>query len=914
MPFSQIISGHTYDRMPMSEFDFLLPTKLTAPRPQAACVRRDQLLARLGAADEVRLILVVAPAGFGKSTLVAQWLAEAQTLRRFAWLTLDEYDQDGRRFLAYVAGAIERAAPASLPTTLKQLAAADPPLYQIIQILLAELSAIPGRLTLVIDDYHAGATATIHQAVMYVLRYLPPNCQIVLLSRLDPPLALARLRAERQVLEIRAQDLRLSEEETGAVLARLGVTSLAPGLVRELYAQTEGWPIAVQLAAIAQHDSAQPWRQAHTTTRQLTEYLADEVLARQPAERLALLLALAVPERFCAGLCAALLGTPEEALSAESRLEELVKANLFMIALDGGGHWYRFHHLFRDLLVRRLRVSAGPERIRELHRRAAAWLEAERLTEEAVRQHLAAGDEDAAAELIERMLHRELGRDVSSAPPQSWMSLLPPQLIARRPGLSLIEARVAAFHNDLQVMDASLDRAVALAAARDGAPPPWPAFRGDLAVQRGILRYWQGRPEEAVADLWEGLRLGAVPGVANTGMIFLGRAYASAGRFQDGLQALHQLASAAGLPARMDEVTHYAALCMLHELVGRTADLMHDARRLAELLAARAATGPWLAFSASYLARAAYEQSDLATAAAGFAEVQGHKYATNAASYAGALIGLAMVAAAQGRPADVAAYEQELCAFAAEVGGVRLRNEALGCSARLALMRGDHAAALSAATQVVPERYMNARSWYVAAPPELTQAAARIAVGGAALLAQAEATVDSVLAEARRLHNLRPLVCALAVQALLRRAQGRLPEALAALEEALLLAEPHGYVRTFVDLGPDLLALLGAVASRGVAEEYLARILAARSPQAGPPDHSATIAPRPSFPEQLTRREGEILALLAARWSDKEIAEHLVITLNTVRKHTSTIYGKLDVTDRRQAVAAARALGLLPPQ
>jgi LuxR family transcriptional regulator, maltose regulon positive regulatory protein len=410
----------------------LVPTKLLAPHPLATWVQRARLLTRLSASSQARLILVVAPAGFGKSTLVTQWLLESVSDEglalqvgsasaeppaslpaqpsSFAWLTLDEHDQNPLSFLTYIVGAIDRVAPGLLSATLDLLNDTDtPPPYLLLQALLVDLSALPLHLTLVLDDYHLIAAEPIHQAVAYLLRHLPAHCRLVIISRTDPALPLGRLRAERQIAELRAADLRFTTAEIDALLT--GLTGAAPSAaqVALLQQQTEGWAIALQLAATAALGGASSG--LGTATRQITEYLADEVLAQQTPEAQQTLLTLAIPERFCARLCAALLDLPTTPITGEQRLDQLVRANLFLIPLDEEQRWYRFHHLFRGLLLRHATLVLGEHSVRDLHRRTAHWLTAEGLIEEALRHLLSAGDEDAATGLIERRFVPALEHD-----------------------------------------------------------------------------------------------------------------------------------------------------------------------------------------------------------------------------------------------------------------------------------------------------------------------------------------------------------------------------------------------------------------------------------------------------------------------------------------------------------------------
>ncbi len=892
----------------------LVPTKLTPPQTRASWVRRERLLAQLGARGEAPLTLVVAPAGFGKSTLVSQWLSDrAGAGRGLAWLTLDEHDQDAGRFLAYVAGAVSRAAPAALETTAPLLAAPEPPPpYIVLQALLVDLSALAEGLTLVLDDYHMVQAEPVHQAVGYLLRHLPPSCRLVLLSRSDPPLPLARLRAEGQLAEVRAAALRFTLEESEALLAGLLGGRPDAARVSALHEQTEGWAIALQLAALAQQETPLSEHARGRATRQITEYLADEVFDQQPAALQQALLALAVPERFCAGLCAALLGTPGELPRAERLLEQLLRANLFLLALDEQGYWYRFHHLFRDMLLRRLRLSAGQAGVAELQGRAARWLEEAGLGEEAVRLYLAAGDEEAAGALVERQLLPELGRDVASAPPGYWLRLLPAELISRRPGLALIVARLTLFSFDLADLQASLEqveRLLAEAGAASGAPT-WPSFQADLAALRVVLCCWQGRYAETVSHMRTALALGPTRALTVQALLQLGRAYVGSGAYAEGVRIIEagqpEIGAALG---DQHALFKYSCLISMHQLAGELAAQARDARRLADEVVACSGGDLWVGYAASSLGLVAYERSDLAAAAVHFGALVKRKYRVSYPGYLGGVIGLALVATARGAFGEAEAMVAEAMAFAEEVGGAFLHHQALGCAVRLALARGDVALAVRFAEAI--GRDMHLGFTLALEAPRLSRARALIAAGDQPSLTMAETLLESCLTEVEALHHVRLLIAALAVQALLLQAQGRPAEALAALERSVSLAAPRGFVRTFLDLGPALAPLLRALAARGV---DTSRLEAVTDADAAPPLQELAVgAPlQPRLAALLTPREYEILGLLAERWSDKEIAERLVIAPNTVRKHTSTIYDKLGVRTRREAVDAAQSLGLLP--
>ncbi|MFQ3663250.1 MAG: LuxR C-terminal-related transcriptional regulator [Chloroflexaceae bacterium] len=902
----------------------VLPTRISPPQFLDMWVPRERLLSELGAIT-AQVTLIIAPAGFGKSTLVAQWLLSwsrmVGTARQsgaaqapVAWLTLDEHDQDGLRVLTYLAAAVEHALPGALATTRELLNAPQPaPLYAVLEAFLVELDALPAGLTLVLDDYHTLSTEPVHQLMAYLLRHLPRACRLVLISRTDPPLPLARLRAERQLAELRAADLRFTPAETVALLTALEGTPPHPARAAALHAQTEGWPIALHLAALAGTDGRLAEALPGRARRQIAEYLADEVLARQAPELQAALPALAVPERFCAELVAALLGAPEQPGLGETLIERLEAKNLFVIPLDGEGRWYRFHPLFRDLLRRRLRQTGEACLEQRLQQRAAAWLAADGQVEEAVRLYLAAGDDDAAARLVEEHMIPEMDNDVATEPLSVRLDLLPRPLIARRPGLSLIEARLAVFRMDIEGLEAALAHIDAMLASTTDPDQvlPWASATGDLVAMRGILTCWKGRSAEAIRELHRALTLRPAQALAIQTLLLLSLAYILDGRYHEGVRLFH----GDGFPdiratlGRYYEIARHTSLSWMHILAGDVTALMDEARQMAELVAAEQLGDLWFGYAAHSLARAHYESNRLVEAEAQFKLVTQRKYRVSYPGYLNSVIGLALIASARECFSEAEGYIEEALLFARTVGGSSMLNLALGGAARVALARGDLAAALRYASEIGPDIFFGMRISFET--PQLSQTQVWITVADREYLERAEVSLSSHLATIEKIHNQRLLVTALGLQALLRQAQQRPLEALKILERAVRLAEPHAMVRTLVDLGPALRPLLRSLAQRGVATAYLEGVLAAFAPLPVTGQPLQPVLPA-RLPEMLTRRESEILALLAERWSNQEIADRLSVTVNTVRKHTSTIYDKLGVSSRREAVAVGRTLGLLP--
>jgi LuxR family maltose regulon positive regulatory protein len=498
---------------------------------------------------------------------------------------------------------------------------------------------------------------------------------------------------------------------------------------------------------------------------------------------------------------------------------------------------------------------------------------------------------------------------VSAAPPNHWLRLLPSALIERRPGLALILARMAVFSMDMADFKARLEQIDVLLARPEaaGAPPPWPSFQADLTVLRGILAYWQGRPADTIRLMRAALAQGPTKALAVQALLQLGLSYVASGSYAEGAALLEgDLPEARALLGERYALYQHSCLANMHQLAGEIAAQAQAGRRLYDELAARPPADLWVGYAASSLGLAAYERNDLAVARVHFGALVGRKYRVSYPGYMTGLTGIALIAVAEGDLAEAEDYAARAVAFAQEVGGVFLTHQALGCVARVALARGDHDAALAAVAGVGRDIHLGFS--LALETPRLTHVQALAAGGGEQRLAEAEGLLAGCLAEIAPLHHTRLLVRALATRALLRQAQGRDADAAADLEQAVALGGPRGFVRTFADLGPPIQPLLWCLPTRGLPVAYVERLLGTLS--AGSAAERPAARPAPAL---LTRREAEILTLLAERWSDKEIAEQLVIAPNTVRKHTSTIYEKLGVGTRREAVDTARDLGLLPP-
>src|SRR5215472_10620690 len=451
------------------ERDVLVATKFHVPR--AGFVPRPRLLARLAAGIDRGLTVVCTPAGFGKTTLLGDWTRRSR--RPAAWLSLDAGDNDPARFWRYVIAALERVRPgACAPVGALLRGPHEPPLEAVVTAVINGLMTVPGGdpVVLILDDYHLIEAPSVHDSVTFLLDQLPPGLRLVLASRVDPPLPLARRRAGGQLAELRAADLRFALEETAAFLAEATGLDLPPLLVATLQDLTEGWAAGVQLAALSLQGHSNPAQFVATfagSNRYVLDYLTEEVLARQPGNVVRFLLETSVLERLSGPLCDAVTGRS----GSQAQLEALERANLFMVPLDDERRWWRYHHLFADLLRTRL-THEQPRQVPELHRRAAAWHEEHGSADEAVRHALAAGEPDWAARLVERHVEGLLRRS-EGATVRRWLSALPAASVRARPRLCLAQTITAVVGGRLEAIEPLLaDAERAFAATGDEAHQP----------------------------------------------------------------------------------------------------------------------------------------------------------------------------------------------------------------------------------------------------------------------------------------------------------------------------------------------------------------------------------------------------------------------------------------------------------
>jgi LuxR family transcriptional regulator, maltose regulon positive regulatory protein len=837
------------------ERDALLATKLHVPASRPGQVLRPRLTARLDEGLARGLVLACAPAGYGKTVLLADWARRGEC--PVAWLSLDAGDNDPARFWRHAVAALDQARPGIGERVAPLLGLPAPSSFQgLVTALINDLAG--EQALLLLDDYHLIGSQQVHESLAFLLEHRPAGLRVGLASRSDPPLPLPRLRARGQLTEIRQAELRFTSAEAWELLQQ-AASGLPEALAAALAARTEGWAAGLQLAALSLrgHHDAVAFVAAFTGShRYILDYLAEEVLEQQDAQLRTFLLETSVLERLSGPLCDAVTGRE----GSQALLEAAERAGLFLIPLDEVRGWWRYHHLFADLLQARLR-QGQPGKPRGLHRAAAAWFDAQGLADETIRHALAAGDAAWAARLIERHYDAIFLRG-ESATIQGWISALPAELAQSRPRLLLAQAWMALVGGDVEAAGAPLD-----AAER--------AFGG---AANEPFEPSVGRAASLLAN---------VPAA-----IALARAY---------LAVLHgdaegMAASASPALPALDEqewVLHSASLWIL-AIAEWVRGRLEDAERGFAASVAR-----W---------RAAGQRPLAAWACLDLGRVQ--------RSLAAGLVTLAWIRQANGDPSGTQEAIAEAERVAPSPSLANLFNPVPAQRARLLLAQGDIAEAARWAQEgdlrIDDEPvYQKEREHLVLARVLLTQDQPATAL----------ALLDRLHAAAAAQDRVGSLIEIGALRALALAAAGEENAAVDALAEALTLACPQGYVRVFADEGAPMAALLArliaAQRSGGAVAEVplgcLARLHhALRAPDIVPDAGRGSVTAVPGLVDPLTGRELEVLQMLAAGRSNRAIASQLVVSLDTVKKHVSHILGKLGAANRTEAVARARELSLIP--
>ncbi|MBF6611896.1 MAG: helix-turn-helix transcriptional regulator [Chloroflexi bacterium] len=940
----------------------VLATKLYIPLPPSKVVARPRLVERLNEGQRRSLTLISAPAGFGKSTLVSEWVAGCN--RPVAWLSLDEGDSDPARFLTYFVAALQTVVANIGEGILSILRAPQPPPAQVIlTALVNEIAVIPHKLVLVLDDYHLIDSPAVDDALTFLLEHLPTQMHLVITTREDLQIPLARLRSRGLLTELRASDLRFTPSEAAGFLNEAMGLNLAAEDIDALETRTEGWIAGLQLAAIAiqGHQDVSGFIRAFAgDNRYIVDYLVEEVLQSQPETVRRFLLQTSILDRLNGPLCDAVTGQD----GSSTRLEVLERGNFFVVPLDDKRHWYRYHHLFAEVLYARL-IAEQPDIVSALHQHASEWYEHHGSAADAIRHALAAGDFERAADLIELAVPAMFsGRQEAMV--LGWFRALPDQVVQMRPVLSADYAHALLANGELDAVEARLrdaERWMDQSVDTPDIPADLGARPGSQALAAGMIvvdeEAFRRLPGTiALARARYTFALGDVPGIIKYALRVLDLVPVD-DHFSRGAAAAF-LGLASWLSGDL-EAAHrsYADGMSQLQMAGRTSDAINGAIALADI---RIAQGHL------HEAMRTYERG-LQLATAGFpaarvpaAKRQGAREQTALGQYAlrgtaDMYVGMSELlrerneldAATQhllrskqlgeliGLPQNRYRWHVAMSRIREAQGDLDGAVDLLGEAERL-YMSGlapnvRPIAALRARVWVAQGRLGEALDWtrerrlsveddlsYLREFEHITLARLLLARYKSDHGDRADGSLHEVMGLLERLlqaaeagERTGSVIEILVLQVLAHETQGDISAALGALQRALTLAEPEGYVRLFVDEGMPMAILLEEAAKRWPAHRYVRRLLAAlgAAREAGQPAGAEDGAPvKQGSIEPLSERELEVLRLLRTELTGPEIARELTVSLHTVRTHTSNIYSKLGVDKRQAAVRRAEDLGL----
>jgi len=875
--------------------DRLLETKFHTPIWRSDGVIRSRLLDQLqvGLTEQRKLTLVAAPAGYGKTTLITSWLHSFKESTRHIWLSLESSDNEPARFLSYWAAAWNRISDFGLEDILELVNAPQlPPFQNILDEIINALARLEEPAILVLDDYHIITNPLIHEMLEYFLEHQPHQAHLVITTRSDPPFSLARLRAHGQMTEVRASDLRFTEEEAGRFFNQSMKLVLEDEDVQSLEIRTEGWAVGLQLAALALKNIPESQRFVETfrgSHRYVLDYLAEEIIRQQRDELRKFLVQTSILERFNAEVCEAITGYP----NSRELLSELEQANLFLIPLDDDRVWYRYHHLFADFL----QTELSNAETKSLYKQAALWHEQNDFLSEAVQYAIASGDIELLADIIDRGLKQNTvwsGGNLTLY--ASWLDALPPDAFQNRPALSLNASHILYLLGRFEFADKQIDLAEQSLHALSSAPE-----KEDLlalaSLYRGVIAAVRGDTGQAIERItYAQKRLPQENHLQHArGFFSLGLAYQLSGQFALAIEnylksskeaqsigvlylAIHALGAAAEVQISQGQLTQAKQTC-------------HQAIQIAG-----GKQLPSLGLVESILGRIALERNDLAAA---------DEFLQNgiALSRRGGLIDdvilgkgyLYCLHAYQGRVSDAFEIIQEVNTVIQGFGMERMSILVAAHIANLQLFTGQEEAAIQWAAEYQAVRARLPREF-----AELTLVRVLLKTGDRE---NVPSILDALLKRGLAQGRVRTVMEVMILLALFHRAEKDIPTAVDWLSQALELAAPEGFIRVFLDEGEALLDLLPK--ARQAAPELVDAIILS-SQQTESVSHPT---PLDQLLDPLSEQELRVLGLIVAGKSNQEIADELVISVGTAKWHVHNILQKLGVGNRSQATARARELG-----
>jgi LuxR family maltose regulon positive regulatory protein len=885
----------------------ILQTKLFRAPLSEDHVHRPHLLERLQQVKQRPLTIVSAPAGYGKSVLLSSWSQQCDG--HSAWLSLDENDNDQGSFEGYFLAALQSVIPSLGQGLMEAIAGARvPPTPVFVEILFRELGQIENDIVLMFDDYGVITSDDVHQLITELMQHPHPKLHLVLGTRYDPPLPLNEWRARNQVVEIRTADMRFSLEETRRFLQRALDAQLEEETIVALNKKTEGWIAGLRLAALSlSHVEGLPGRidELSSSNVYIRDYLANQVLTHLPAETQIFLLQTSILDRLSASLCQAVIMLEGPIVNTQATLLELEAANIFMIPLDDSQQWFRYHHLFGEFLQMRLNEGYSVEIVAELHRRASAWFVGHGFTEEALQHALAGGDIEAAVEIVaanrNELINQESYRRLSR-----WLQMFPREIIEESPDLLLIDAHFAqTVRFDIVELHQLVGKIDALLEHLDLEPQKAQLLLAENNAFRGAALFYM----DAQASLASNRKaLEIMPQIwyvqRNYCRVYGAVALQFMGDFR-GLSSWIEQGRREDLAVSDGPRTRNA---LAEQIVCWIAANLAALENIGEFVLENTKDSHWetRGWANHYLASVYYQRNDLDRAQQHAQQTFSNRYYYPTANVDSAFI-LVMVLQAKGKPEEAREMLKTALDFATEMRSMPFTFLAQSFQVELAVIQGQAHEHIQWAEQAYAQLQLTPMySFYT---PQLTIAKVLLAAGTVDGRRLAADCLRQLHEYSESTHHTRVLIEVLALEALLHAAEHDEEAALTALEESLALARPGGFVRLYVDLGPEMANLLQRLQNRSPNVDYIDSILTAFVEDSQLVSQSNG---NEQLIEPLTDRELEILGYLERRFDNREIAAELVIAHSTVKRHTINIYQKLNVHSRSEAVEAARNLGILP--
>ena len=905
--------GEQVNLSSMEQSEKLLRTKLFVPPLQSNCVNRPRLIEQINRGLEKALILISAPAGYGKTTLVSSWLNETKVPS--AWISLDDGDNDPVHFLKYFLTALQKIVPSIQMEMLSALQGLQPnPYASLVNILINEMAGCASPFILVLDDFHVLHAQPILDMLTFLFEHAPPQMHTVILSRTDPLLPLSRLRVRNQLLDIRAEQLRFTRDEIDVFLNEVMALDLSADDIAAMQVRTEGWIAGLQLAALSMqgcediHDFVTAFAGSH---HYIIDYLTEEVLKRQSEGVRSFLLQTSILLHMCGKLCEAVVGLDDtEQINGQVMLEELESMNLFLIPLDNERRWYRYHHLFADVLNRHLEIRF-PDLPPELHRRASRWYEQNEFIPDAILHALKAGEQDRAIQLIEQNGVLLLIRgEVTTL--LNWIEAIE-RFSQTHPWLYIFKAWAYALSGDLDKVDGMLRTAEELISSVE-LTQGVKIMQGTIAAARAHQANRQGKAQIAVEFARQALD--CLPDIdlvtrslRTVATALIGDASSIMGNLDEARQAY--IESARIGQAAGDIHLSIVANSNLANILIELGMLRQAARIYSEtlLIATRPDGRKSLITGRVFceLSQVYYEWNHLEDAFQ-YAH-QSIKLCRQWGNMDLQAVGYVMLARLEHLQCHPDKAQEAMQAAEQIANGYDLApkysiwvKSSLAC---LSIVQGN----LEKASHLIQEYGIiidsnigDVEIPYLSEPYHLVLLRLLLAQKNYETALELS---QRLLQKAEVTNRMGRVIEVLVLQALACQGKKDVPRALAVLERALTLAQPEGYVRIFLDEGEPMVKLLYQAKSHRIGQEYASELLSASGKVSG-----TEMPPVQLLIEPLTERELGLLKLIEAGYSNQDIADKLVISIPTVKRHISNIYAKLGAKSRTQAISLGRELKL----